>query len=259
MRSLTTFSFLVAFLLLSNKGLVAQPPRFVFVYVQDEQGKPIDGVTVEARYMQIVQQDGQEFPVPTELAKSQTTEKGGRCKLTLTTSDWSLAGLHAHRPGLTSEEISKLYDNAPSDPDELKAFEKEVNDRSRQFRAAYQLLSPDAESGALIKLKLQKAINISGQLKVDGRPLPKAFVEIHSRKDDLSQLFAHSSPELTDDQGRFDFYATPGDLDQAKIVVERPAGNHVLTVSDVQSKPTPSGLVFNFETAAKDYISSRKP
>lgn len=231
----------------------------ISIRVVDEQGKPVEGVTVAARYLETVQQKGKEYPVPMELALSQTTDSSGRCQLTLEHVDWSLAALEAHCVELTSEEAMNLCDDAPLDPIKREVFDRELNDRCQRFASAYQTITSTTDLDELITLRLDKAIKVTGRVRVDGRPLEEAFVTIHSRKTQLDQLFARSAPELTNCEGRFSFYAIPGDLDRARIVAERSNGNHVLTLTDVQSERTSVGLHFDLDTQAKDYALLDRP
>lgn len=246
-------------LLATQTGVFADLPDRVLIRVVDEQGEPIEGATVEARYLETIRQDGKEYRVPMKLAPPQTTNMNGRCKLALRNVSWTLAGLHAHRVELTTEEAMKLSDDAPRDPLEREAFDRDLNDRCQRFRSAYRVLNPEPVGDAEITLKMARAIKVTGRVQVSGSPLAKAFITIHSRKTQIDQLFPRSAPELTDDEGRFSFYSVPGDLDRARIVVERSSGNRVLTLSDIQSKPTSTGVMFEFDTEVKNYSLVARP
>ncbi|TWU48209.1 hypothetical protein [Rubripirellula reticaptiva] len=172
---------------------------------------------------------------------------------------WTLAGIYAHRVELTTEEAMKLCDDAPQDREGRKAFDRHLDDRCQCFRSAYHLLGPDADGETLITLKMTRAIKVAGQVQVNGTPLANAFIMIHSKKTAIDQLFPRSAPELTDHEGKFSCYCFPGDLDQARIVAERPSGNRVLTLSDIQPTSTATGMMFEFDTDAKDYEVVGKP
>ncbi len=240
-------------------GVFADDSVHIPVRVVDEHGEPVEGATVEARYLKIIRQEGKDYPVPMELSPPQTTDVNGRCEMALHDVSWTLAGLYAHRVELTSEEAMKLCDNAPNDSLAREAFDRELNDRCRRFRSAYRILAPEPDGDTQITLKMARAIKVTGRVQVNGRPLAKAFVTIYSRKTQIDQLFPRSAPELTDDEGRFSCYSFPGTLDQARIVVERSDGNRVLTLSDIRSKPTSTGVMFELDTEAKDYALASKP
>ncbi|EMI16485.1 secreted protein [Rhodopirellula maiorica SM1] len=253
MRFQTTLITTAVLLLATPIAVFADAPDPIRIRVVDELGKPVEAASVQARYMKTVRQNGKDYPVAMELSPPQTTDMNGVCELTLQDVSWTLAGLYAHRAELTSDEAMKLCDDAPSDPLEREAFMRKLNDRCQRFSAAYLILHPETNRDALITLKMAKAVKVSGRVLVNGSPLAKALVTIYSRKSQIDQLFARSAPELTDHEGKFSCYSFPGDLDQARIVVERLSGNRVLTLSNIPSKPTPSGLTFELDTEAKDY------
>lgn len=254
-----TYATSIVLLLATPAWVFADVPRRVPIRVVDEQGEPVEGAVVRARFLETVQQNGKDYRVPMELASPQTTDMNGRCELALHDVSWSLAGLKAHRVELTTEEAMKLCDDAPTDPLERKAFDRELSERCQRFSSAYRILAPETNSDELITLELARAIKVTGRVQVNGRPLANAFVTIYSLKTQVDELFARSSPELTDHEGRFSFYSVPGDLDRARIVAERSSGNRVLTLADVQSKRTTTGVVFDFNTEAKDYAVVSQP
>ncbi|TWU51511.1 hypothetical protein [Rubripirellula reticaptiva] len=255
----TILSTTAILLLATPTGVFADLPDRIPIRVVDEQGEPIEGATVEARYLKTIRQDGKDYRVPMELAPPQTTDMNGRCELALHVVSWTLAGLYAHRVELTTDEAMKLCDDAPRDPLEREAFDRDLNDRCQRFRSAYRVLTSEPVGDAEVTLKMARAIRVTGRVQVSGSPLAKAFITIHSRKTQIDQLFPRSAPELTDDEGRFSFYSVPGDLDRARIVVERSSGNRVLTLSDIRSKPTSTGVMFEFDTEVKDYALVVKP
>ncbi len=259
MRFKTLFGVTVSALLATSAGISADLPNRVSIQVVDEHGEAVHDADVKARYLETVVQDGKQYPVPMKLAQPQSTDTNGRCELTLNNVSWTLAGLYAHRVELTTEEAMELSDDAPNDEKEREAFDRDLQDRCQRFRSAYRILPANTENGALITLELAKAIKVTGRVRVNGKPLSNAFVTVYSGKTSIDQLFARSAPELTDRDGRFSFYSVPGDLDRAKIVVERPTSHHVLTLTDVQPEKTPTELVFNFDTEAKDYVRVDKP
>lgn len=101
---------------------------------------------------------------------------------------------------------------------------------------------------------MKKSVRVTGCIRVSEQPLPKAFVTISSPKTQIDRLFARSSPVVTDQEGRFSFYAIPGKLNKAKIVVERASWKRVLHLAEVTAKPTPAGLMFHIDTVASDYV-----
>jgi hypothetical protein len=246
-------------LLVSPTEGFADVPGRIRIRVVDNRGEPVEGATVAARYLETIRQNGKEHRVPMELTPPQKTDIDGRCELALHDATWSLAGLYAFRVELTTEEASKLYDDAPTDPLEREAFDRELKDRCERSSSAYQVITPEVDRDALITLKMASAIKVTGRVQVNGKPLAKAFVTIYSRKTPIDQLFARSAPVLTDSKGRFSFYSVPGDLDRARIEVERSSGNRILTLSDVASESTSTGLVFDFDTKAEDYALVSKP
>ncbi len=231
----------------------AESQRSISVRVVDEQGEPVEGAEVRARYLEDVHQGEKVYRVPMELAPPQRTDANGRCALHLHQVSWLQAGLCAHRVELTTDEVMDLYDGAPADPSELERFEREINDRCQRFRSAYQILTSHQGDHQTITLKMAKAIKVTGRVQVGGRPLANAFITIYSPKMAIDELFPRSSPVLTDQAGRFSFYSVPGKLDLARIVVERRKGNRVLKLTDVPSEPTSEGLSFYFDTEVDDY------
>lgn len=232
----------------------AQRPRQISIWVVDERDKAVEGAEVQVRYMATVRQGDKEYRVPMELADPQTTDANGRCKMRLEDVSWSLAAVQAHRPGMNTEEAMKLYDDAPTEPSKLEAFEREVKELVERYSSAHELLDPEMDANQLITLKMKKTIKVTGRVQVDGKPLAKAFVSILSPQTEIDQLFPRSSPSQTDDTGRFSFYSIPGEFNRARIVVERAKGNRVLDLTDVSAESTPDGLQFEFETSASDYV-----
>ncbi|MGB7325090.1 MAG: hypothetical protein WBD31_09475 [Rubripirellula sp.] len=256
-----TTSIAVVVLLAFTAGVVADASDQIRVQVVDEQGTPVDGASVIARYLATIRQGEKDFLVPMELSSRQITDKNGHCVLALHDVPWTLAGIHAHRVELTTEEAMKLCDDAPRDAIEREAFDRDLDDRCRRFRSAYQLLDSDADGKTMITLKMTRAIKIAGRVRVNGVPLAKAFVTIHSKKSPIDQLFSLSAPEHTDHEGKFSCYCFPSDLDQARIVAERPSGNRRLVLRDVRPTSTSitTGMMFEFDTDAKDYEVVSQP
>ncbi|MEO1619285.1 MAG: hypothetical protein AAFV88_25855 [Planctomycetota bacterium] len=248
--------YFAAFLILCLAPIrvLAETRQQISVRVVDERGKPVEGAEVQARYLATVRQGAEEYRVPMELAPPQTTDANGQCKMVPHEVSWSLAAIEAHRVEMTTDEAMKLYDDAPTDPSKREAFEREIEDRLQRYSTAYRQLTPDVDANQEITLKMAKAIKVTGRVQVGGSPLAKAFVTISSPKTEIDQLFPRSSPNLTDQTGRFNFYSIPGKLDLARIVVERASGNRVLNLTDVPSKPTPAGLMFEIDTDASDYV-----
>lgn len=56
------------------------------------------------------------------------------------------------------------------------------------------------------------------------------------------------------DKERFSFYAIPGELNRARIVVELANRNRVLELKDVSGQSTADGLRFDFDTNSSDYV-----
>ena len=254
MNSKTIPNAFVLVLCLMPALVFAQRPRQISIRVVDERDKSVEGAEVHARYLATVREGNKEYRIPTELGDPQTTDANGRCKMILQDVSWSLAAIEAHRPGMTTEERDKLVDDAPKEPSNLEAFEREVKDLVEQTSTAHQMLSPEMDANQLITLKMKKTIKVTGRVRVDGKPLAKALVSIFSPPTQIDQLFPRSSPSRTDDTGRFSFYSIPGELNRARIVVERANGNRVLDLTGVSAQPTPDGLRFELETIASDYL-----
>ncbi|MGB1817772.1 MAG: hypothetical protein ACPHJ3_20565 [Rubripirellula sp.] len=232
----------------------AETLREITVQVVDEDGEPVEGAEVRARYLANVRQGAKEHRFPMELSRPQTTDTNGQCKLVLREVAWSLAAIKAVRPEMKVDEALKLHDKAPREPLQREAFEREIDDRLERCSTAFQQLTPSADPSQPITLKMKKSVRVTGRIRVSEQPLPKAFVTIYSPKTQIDRLFARSSPVLTDQEGRFSFYAIPGKLNQAKIVVERESGKRVLQLAEVTAKPTPAGLMFDIDTVASDYV-----
>ncbi len=250
-RSFIVIGTLVFF---ANPATVfAGPPTRIQVRVIDQQGVPVEGAFLQARYLATIPQDGKDFHVPLELADSQTTDSNGRCEMSLRDASWTIAGLSAHRPELTTDEVVKLHEDAPADPQRREEIEREIEDRSARYSVAYQLLTPETQDGALITLQMVPAVKVTGRLRVSGQPIAKAFVTIYSEESPIDQLFARWTTHQTDVEGRFCEYSVLGDLDRVRIDVERASGKWVLELRDVQSKRTSNGLDFELDTERKDY------
>ncbi|WP_372721606.1 hypothetical protein [Novipirellula sp.] len=236
----------------------ADGPNRISIRVVDDQGDPVADASVVARYQQIIHQNGKEFRVPMELAVPQTTDADGRCELLLYDVSWTLAAISALRAELKTEEIMEMVDDAPADPLAREEFLRALYERGRRFSSAYHLLTLEAKGEPQITLQMAKAIKVTGRVQVNGKPLAKAFVTISSKPTSMDQLFSRWAPELTDQEGKFEYYSVPGDLDRARIVVERPKGNRSLMLEDVRSKTTSDGLHFELDTRAKDYTQGDK-
>jgi hypothetical protein len=247
------FAFILV-LCLMQALVFAQRPRKISIRVVDERDKSVEGAEVCARYLATIHEGNKEYRVPIELAAPQTTDANGRCKMILQDVSWSLAAIEAHRPGMKTEDAIKLYDDAPTEPSKLEAFEREVKDLVERYSTAHRLLDPEMDANQLITLRMKKTIKVTGRVHVDGKPLAKALISIFSPQTQIDQLFPRSSPSLTDETGRFSFYSIPGELNRARVVVERANGNRVLDLTGVSAQPTPDGLRFEFETIASDYL-----
>ena len=254
MNSKTIRNACILVLCLIPALVFAQRPREISIRVVDEHDKSVEGARVRARYLATVREGNKEYRFPIELAAPQATDANGRCTLILEDDSWSLAAIEAHRPGMKTEERDKRYDDAPTEPSKIEAFEREVKDLVERYSSAHQLLDPEMDTNQLITLKMQKTIKVTGRVHVDGKPLAKATISIFSPPAQIDQLFPRSSPCLTDHTGRFSFYSIPGELNRARIVVERANGNRVLDLTGVSGQPTPEGLRFEFDTIASDYI-----
>lgn len=254
-RIIAPITFLI--LAMPASGL-AKDPRRISVLVVNEQNVLVEGASVTARYLQTVYQDAKEYTVPMELARPQTTNEKGRCELLLHDAVWTLAGIHAIRPELTTEEAMKLCDQAPDSPPERAAFDRELRDRCQRFSAAYQVLSPETDRKDLVTLKLVRAVKVNGRVEVNDQPLAKSFVTIYSPKTPMDQLFPRSAPVLTDQDGQFQYYSFPGELNRGRIQVERSDGNHVLELTDILSPRTESGVSIHLKTESKDYVFVKK-
>jgi len=254
MNPKTILFALFLILCLAPTCVLAETLQQISIQVVDARGKPVKGAEVRARYLATVRQGTEEYRIPIELAPPQTTDANGQCKMVPHDVSWSLAAIKAHRVEMTTEEAMKLYDDAPTDPPKFEAFEREVDERLQRYSTAYRQLTPDMDANQPITLKMAKAIKVTGRVRVGGRPLAKAFLTIYSPKTPIDQLFPRSSPSVTDQTGQFSFYSTPGKLNQARIVVERVSGNRVLNLTDIPTKPTPAGLVFELDTDAGDYV-----
>ncbi|MEM8670955.1 MAG: hypothetical protein AAGG48_25730 [Planctomycetota bacterium] len=250
---------IVALCLLHTTVVFAEESQQVAIQVLDENGKPVEGASVEARYLETIHQNGKDYTVPMDLAERQKTDKEGRCQLTLYGVSWKLAGLSAHRVEVTTDEAIAMLEDAPKDPEKRRAFERDLDDQCQRYRSSYLLLDPDFDRDQPIALQMERSVKVSGSLHVNGKPIAKAFVTIHSQKTEIDRVFTRSSPDLTDDEGKFSGYCIPGNLDQARIVVERSDGNRVLTLSDVPSTQTATGKVYRFDTQVKDYAVVARP
>lgn len=108
----------------------AETLREITVQVVDEDGEPVEGAEVRARYLANVRQGAKEHRFPMELSRPQTTDTNGQCKLVLREVAWSLAAIKAVRPEMKVDEALKLHDKAPREPLQREAFEREIDDRS---------------------------------------------------------------------------------------------------------------------------------
>lgn len=255
MQSHMTLFAVGSILCLFPTSVFSETQRQITVRVLDEDGKPAERAEVRARYLANVQQGKKTYQVPMELSPSQTTDANGQCELMLKDVSWSLAAVSVLRPEITIDEAIELYDKAPKQHFKREAYERKVDDRLNRYSTACQKLSPTVDAASQpITLKLKKAIKVIGCIRVNGMPLPKAFVTIYSPKTEVNKLFAVSSPVLTDQEGRFSYYAIPGKLNQVKIVVERASGNRQLNLSEVPAEQTSVGLMYEIDTVASDYV-----
>lgn len=253
MYPMTIVSLRVLATLLVCSASIAAAQETVQVLVVDEKGDPVHDARVTSRYLETVQQDGKTYQVPMQLAAPETTDTNGRCTLNLTQSDWSLAGLHAFRTELTTDQVIELHEKAPEQAKAREEYLRKVDDRGRRFHSAYQILESKREEQGPITLKMKKAVRVSGQLIVDSSPVARAFVTIHSDKQPIDRLFPRSSPEYTDREGRFSFYAFPGPLNHVQILVERPQAKYVLEKKDVAYDSIAGGMVFELNAKASEF------
>ena len=253
MYPMTIISLRILATLLVCSASFAAAQETVQVLVVDEKGDPVQDAKVTSRHLETVQQDGTTFHVPMQLASPETTDTNGRCTLTLTQSHWSLAGLHAFRTELTTDQVIELHEKAPEEAKAREEYLRKIDDRGRRFHSAYQILEPKREEQGPITLKMKKAVRVSGQLIVDSRPVAKAFVTIYSDKEPIDRLFPRSSPEHTDQEGRFSFYAFPGPLNHVQILVERPQAKYVLEKKEVACDSIAGGMVFELNAKASEF------
>ncbi len=254
MQSRMTLFAVGSILCLFPTSVFSETLRQITVQVLDEDGKPAERAEVRARYLANVQQRNKPYQVPMELAPSQTTDANGQCELVLRDVSWSLAAVRVSRPEITIDEAIELYDKAPKQPSKREAYERKVDDRLNRYSTAWQKLSPTVDASQPITLKLEKAIKVIGRIRVNGMPLPKAFGTVASPKTEVNKLFPVASPVLTDQEGRFSYYAIPGKLNQVKIVVERASGKRHLNLSEVPAEPTSAGRMYEIDTVASDYV-----
>ena len=234
--------------------------RRIQVKVVDETGKPVSGATVDARYLETTSQGGKDYHLPMDLAKSKETDSNGLCELHLNDINWSLAGLRAFRPELKTEEAEKLLGDAPKDKQEVEAYERRVNESMRRFSIGKMLLDPQTVDNTQVTLQLSSSERITGRVLLDGKPLSGAYVLIHSRSTPIDELFARNSPEITDNEGRIDYYSEPGDFDRARIVIELQKEKRVLPVASIPWTLTAGKREFVLDTNTKDYrVISKAP
>ncbi len=251
MRNIITLAVIAVLAIQSSSA--GAGPRRIQVKVVDESGEPVSEATVSARYLATVSQNDKNYNVPLELATFQTTDLNGCCELRLKDVDWSLAGLEAVRPGLTSDEARDLLDNGPKDHKKLEAYEHEVYGRAKQFRIGFILLDPSAEDGSQLTLKLTSAERITGKVRLDGKPLVKAYVHFFSRPSPIDKLFPVTAPQRTDADGRIDYFSVPGELDRGRVVIESEQSKRVLSLTNIDWTRTTSGRELVLATNSKDY------
>ncbi len=105
----------------------AQRPRQISIRVVDEDAQSVEGAEVSARYLATIRQANKESRVPMELAKPQTTDSNGECKLQLQDVSWSLAVIQAHRPGIKTEDVERIGAALSKRP-EIETFERDMKD-----------------------------------------------------------------------------------------------------------------------------------
>ena len=247
--------------LVTPASILACDETQIQVRVIDQNGQPIEGATIDARYLRTVKQEGRVYKFPFELSKLGTveTDENGLAKLTLEDVDWELAGLHAFRRILTSDEEMELYDRLPKNELRRKALEEAISKRARQAYNAYKILSPDSDFEKLITLKMERPIEVSGRILIDEQPLRKGYVMIRSPQTKIDKLFPRWSPWLTDKEGRFSFFTVPRELSHARIEDESGGKERFVELKNVSATRTSKGAVVDFDLKSEDFESSQKP
>ena len=240
-------------LLVFQVSVVGAPPRKLQVKVLDELGNPVQGATVESRYLARFSQDNRSNSLPLPLATACETDAQGLCELQLKDANWSLAGVSVLHRELSTEDASDLLDKAPADPKEREQYERSVYDRLQRVRIAYSLLDPQTAGEAPFTIRLLPLQRITGSIRLDGKPLAGADVMIFPKSSPLDDLFTVYVGERSDSDGNIDFYSAQHQFDRCRIVVENERSKRVLTLTNIPWKPTEDGREILFETKLSDY------
>lgn len=239
-----------------QSSVVGQKSKKIYIRVVDEKGEPVQGAEVDAMYLQIIKQDGKEYRLPQVLAKAETN-RVGRVDLVLPSMEWKFAGLHARIREMTTDEMIDKYDDAPTDKEEFAAFERDLEDRAKRYSAASMSLEPDAKYGKIIVLKLEKAVNISGRIRLDGKPHNQGDLLFYS-KDTRSYRY-HPGWAGVDGEGKFNGYFRPSELKSALVSIRRPGEHLGLVLEDIELKPTKAGrFVFDVDAKSTDFVPMSK-
>lgn len=248
-----TLLFAACALFVLQLSAFGDPPRKLQVKVLDALGNPVQGATVQARYLENVSQDGKSYKMAMPLANDCETDALGVCALQLKEVKWSVAGVSVLRRELTSEDASNLLENAPDDPKERERYERSVYDRVQRVSMAYSLLDPQTTGDAPFTIRMLPLQRITGSIRLDGKPLVGANVMIFPKSSPLDDLFAACVMGRSDSDGKIDLYSAQNEFDRGRIVIERERFKSVLTLTKIPWKPTEDGREIQLDTKLSDY------
>ena len=118
-------------------------------------------------------------------------------------------------------------------------------------------LEPDAKYGKIIVLKLEKAVNISGRIRLDGKPHNQGDLLFYS-KDTRSYRYPPGWAGV-DGEGKFYGYFRPSELKSALVSIRRPGEHLGLVLEDIELKPTKAGrFVFDVDAKSTDFVPMSK-